>query len=180
MREKLPRRHSTASKYRSWITHHVKPKWGAIPIRRVKPLLVEEWLMSLDLAPKSKGHVRSIMHILFNWAMKWEFIEIDRMNPMSLVRVEGSSKRLRQPRILSVKEFRVLLDELREPIRTMCIVAACLGFMESELVRLQWGDFDWKACNVHIKHGIFIVRVHKLKTPNTKQTNKATTNNTDL
>ena len=63
--------------------------------------------MSLDLAPKSKGHVRSIMHILFNWAMKWEFIDIDRMNPMSLVRVEGSSKRL--------KEFRVLLDELQEP-----------------------------------------------------------------
>ncbi len=89
--------------------------------------------MSLDLAPKSKGHVRSIMHILFNWAMKWDFIEIDRMNPISLVRVEGSSKRLRQPRILSVKEFRVLLDELREPIRTMCIVAACLGLGQANL-----------------------------------------------
>lgn len=37
MREKLPRRHSTASKYRSWITHHVKPKWESIPIRKVKP-----------------------------------------------------------------------------------------------------------------------------------------------
>jgi hypothetical protein len=58
VREKLPKRHSTASKYRSWITHHVKPKWEGIPITKVKPLLVEEWLMSLDLAPKSKGHVR--------------------------------------------------------------------------------------------------------------------------
>jgi hypothetical protein len=37
----------------------------------VKPLLVEEWLSGLDRAPKSKGHLRSIMHILFNWAMKW-------------------------------------------------------------------------------------------------------------
>jgi len=91
MREKLPRRHSTASKYRSWITHHIKPKSENVPISRVKPLLVEEWLMSLTLAPKSKGHVRSIMHILFNWAMKWEYIDIDRMNPISLVRVEGSS-----------------------------------------------------------------------------------------
>ncbi len=42
VREKLPKRHSTASKYRSWITHHVMPRWGAIPIRKVKPLLVEE------------------------------------------------------------------------------------------------------------------------------------------
>src|SRR5260370_28406995 len=144
VREKLPKRHSTASKYRSWITHHVKPKWGGIPIRKVKPLPVEEWLMSLDLAPKSKGHVRSSMHILFNWAMKWEFIDIDRMKPMSLVRVEGSSKRLRQPRILSVKEFRVLLDELQEPTRTMCIVAACLGLRANEVAGLQRGDFE---CN---------------------------------
>jgi integrase len=93
LREKLPKRYSTASKYRSWLTHHVKPKWGNVPIKKVKPLLVEEWLSSLTLAPKSKGHLRSIMHILFNWARKWELVDIDRMNPISLVRVEGSSKR---------------------------------------------------------------------------------------
>lgn len=28
VREKLPKRHSTASKYVSCITHHIKPKWG--------------------------------------------------------------------------------------------------------------------------------------------------------
>jgi len=117
--------------------------------------------MSLDLAPKSKGHVRSIMHILFNWAMKWEFIDIDRMNPMSLVRVEGSSKRL--------KEFRVLLDELQEPTRTMCIVAACLGLRASELVGLQWGDFDWKALEVHIQRGVVVGRVDEVKTTNSNR-----------
>src|ERR1700691_704424 len=63
VREKLPRRHSTANKHRSWLSRHVKPKWEGFPISKVKPLLVEEWLMSLDLAPKSKGHVRSMLHI---------------------------------------------------------------------------------------------------------------------
>lgn len=82
------------------------------------------------------------LNILFIGAMKWEFIDIDRMNPMSLVRVEGSSRCLRQPGILPVKEFRVLLDQLQEPVRTMCIVAACLGLRASELVDLQWSDFD--------------------------------------
>jgi len=169
IREKLPKRHSTASKYRSWITHHIKPKWEHVPIRRVKPLLVEEWLISLALAPKSRGHVRSIMHILFNWAMKWEYIEIDRMNPISLVRVEGSSKRLRQPRILSIKEFRLLLDHLSEPIRTMCIVSACLGLRASELVGLQWGDFDWKNREVHIQRGVVVGRVDEVKTTNSNK-----------
>ena len=169
VREKLPKRYSTASKYRSWLTHHVKPKWGDVPIRKVKPLLVEEWLMSLDLAPKSKGHLRSIMHILFNWAMKWELIDIDRMNPISLVRVEGSSKRLRQPRALTIKEFRLLLNHLEEPFRTMCIVAACLGLRASELVGLQWGDFDWRSLQVHIQRGFVIGHVDDVKTANSNR-----------
>src|SRR5260370_23446979 len=125
--------------------------------------------MSLDLEPKSTGHVRSIMHILFDWGMKWAFSEIDRMNPMSLVRVEGSSERLRQPRILSVKEFRVLLDELQEPTRTMCIVAACLGLRASELVGLQSGDFDWKTFEGHIQRGAVIGRVDEVNTTNSNR-----------
>ena len=32
LREKLPRRHSSASKYRSWLTHHIQPKWGSVLI----------------------------------------------------------------------------------------------------------------------------------------------------
>jgi integrase len=180
VREKLPKRHCTASKYCSWITHHVKPKWENVSIRKIKPLLVEEWLMSLALAPKSKGHVRSIMHILFNWAMKWEYIDIDRMNPISLVRVEGSSKRLRQPRILSVKEFRSLLEYLSEPIRTMCIVSACLGLRARELVGLQWGDFDWKSREVHIQRGVVIGRVDEVKTTNSNRRLPAHPNLADL
>ena len=169
LREKLPRRHSSASKYRSWLTHHVQPKWGSILIQNVKPLLVEEWLSGLNLAPKSKGHIRSIMHILFNWAMKWELIDLDKMNPMKLVRVEGSSKRLRQPRTLTVKEFRLLLERLEEPIHTMCIVAACLGLRASEVAGLQWGDFDWGNRQIHIQRGFVIGHVDEVKTTNSNR-----------
>jgi integrase len=135
----------------------------------VKPLLVEEWLSELNLAPKSKGHIRSIMHILFNWAMKWELIDLDKMNPMKLVRVEGSSKRLRQPRTLTVKEFRLLLERLEEPIRTMCIVAACLGLRASEVAGLQWGDFDWGNRQIHIQRGFVIGHVDEVKTTNSNR-----------
>jgi integrase len=169
LREKLPRRHSSASKYRSWLTHHIQPKWGNVLIQNVKPLLVEEWLSGLSLAPKSKGHIRSIMHILFNWAMKWELIDLDKMNPMKLVRVEGSSKRLRQPRTLTVKEFRLLLERLEEPIRTMCIVAACLGLRASEVAGLRWGDFDWGNRQVHIQRGFVIGHVDEVKTTNSSR-----------
>jgi integrase len=97
------------------------------------------------------------------------YIEIDRMNPISLVRVEGSSKRIRRPRILTIKEFRLLLNHLEEPFRTMCIVAACLGLRASELAGLQWGDFDWEAFHVHIQRGFVIGRIDDVKNTNSNR-----------
>lgn len=169
MREQIPQRHVTASKYRSWITHHIKPQWGDYLIAKVKPVLVEEWISKLELAPKSKGHVRSIMHILFQWAMKWELMDL-QVNPMKLVHVKGSSKRLREPVTLTRKEFHHVLGFVVEPFRTMCVVAMCLGLRASELVGLQWGDFDWKNRYVTIQRGVVIGRVDEVKT---RYSNKA-------
>jgi len=169
LREQVPQRHVTASKYRSWITHHIQPQWGDYPIAKVKPVLVEEWISKLDLAPKSKGHVRSIMHILFQWAMKWELMDL-QINPMKLVHVKGSSKRLREPVTLTRKQFHHVLRFVVEPFRTMCVVAMCLGLRASELVGLQWTDFDWKYRSVTIQRGVVIGRVDEVKT---RYSNKA-------
>ena len=52
------------------------------------PMIVEQWLAEVDLAPKSKGHVRGLMNILFTLAMKWRLFPIGR-NPMELVAIKG-------------------------------------------------------------------------------------------
>jgi integrase len=65
------------------------------------------------------------MHVLFNAAMRWELIPYQH-NPMSLVRVKDSSKRLKERKFLTAQEFCALLEHIPEPFRTMCIVAMCL------------------------------------------------------
>src|SRR5437879_2766289 len=62
--ERLPSRRSTARVYRSWLHKHVLPEWGASLISDVKPLPVERWLQGLELSPKSKCHVRNMLHLL--------------------------------------------------------------------------------------------------------------------
>lgn len=94
MAEEIPERISTASRYRCWLNNHVEPKWRDYPIEQIKPLLVEDWLKRLDLAPKSKSHLKNLMRVLFNAAMRWELIPY-QLNPMTLVRVKDSSKRQR-------------------------------------------------------------------------------------
>jgi hypothetical protein len=57
----------------------------AISGNEVKPAVVRQWLRDLSLAPKSNGHLRGLMRRLFDFAMLWEIIEVQR-NPIELVR----------------------------------------------------------------------------------------------
>jgi hypothetical protein len=81
--ERFPVRHDTAQMYRSWLKNHILPKWGDQPLSAIQPQPVELWLRGLALAPKSKTHVRSIMHSLFEFAMFAGVLELGR-NPTGL------------------------------------------------------------------------------------------------
>jgi integrase len=161
--EEIPERNSTRSRYLSWLKNHIRPKWGDHLIAEVKPVAVEQWLKELSLAPKSRAHVRSLMGNLFNCAMRWELLEIAD-NPMRLVRVKDSSKRIREPRPLTVQEFSALLPHMPEPFRTMCIVAMCLGLRVSEVLGLQWSDFDFTQMQVIIRRSWVYGKVGDVKT----------------
>src|ERR1700686_4093142 len=163
VRQALPERQVTRSPYVSWINTHIKPKWQDVPIAQVKPLPVELWVNDLKLAGKSKGHIREMMHLLFNWAMRWELTPVER-NPMSLVRVKGSSKRTKVPRILTIKEFNLLLAKLTEPYRTMALVALFLGPRVSEIAGLKWNDVDWDRSTISIARSWVIGEVADTKT----------------
>src|SRR5438876_561173 len=101
-------RHSTANGYRSYLNHQIKPRWGDYPISKVKPFAVEQWLKGLDLASRTRGHLHNLMRVLWNCAMRWELTEIAE-NPMKLVRVRGTSRRRREPIVLDIAQFHLLL-----------------------------------------------------------------------
>ena len=143
--EELPTRFSTRHSYLSNINKHIRPEWDDVAVSQVKPGAVRRWLRGLPLAGKSKGHIRCLMRQLFEFAMLWEIIRVQR-NPMELVRIENTTKREHEPRVLTVEEFHRLLEQIEEePFRTMLLTAICLGLRCSELLGLQWGDIDWGA-----------------------------------
>jgi integrase len=166
--EELPARHSTARAYRSWLNLHIKPKWRDFPIGHVKPVLVESWLAGLNLAPKSKAHLKNLMRLLFTCAMRWELVPYQH-NPMSLVRVKDASKRIRQPIALSVKQFQQVLEHIPEPYHAMCLVSACLGLRISEVLGLRWSDFDWEKQQLQIRRSWVCGRTDQPKTENSKK-----------
>jgi integrase len=155
--------YSTARGYRSYLTRHVKPRWGGTPLSAVKALEVTEWLKSLPLSPKTRGQVRAVLHLLFEKAMLWGLIELQR-NPIELVKVKGSSRRQKKPQILSPEKFQELVTALKEPYKTMVIVAMCTGLRVSEVLALRWEHIDFEAGSMMVQQGVVNGRIGKVKT----------------
>ncbi len=162
-RERLPSRHSTARMYCSWLRNHILPKWGDESICAIQPRAVELWLRELTLSPKSKAHVRGILHLLMEFAMWSGALEISR-NPIDLVVVKGATKRTRQPRSLTVEEFRKFVQHLEEPFRTMALLCVCFGLRISECLALKWCDVDWLNGKLRIERAIVRQHVDDVKT----------------
>lgn len=123
---------------------------------------VELWLRGLALAPKSKAHVRSIMHSLFEFAMFAGVLELGR-NPISLVRNVGATHKVRQARNLTVEQFQALLKELPEPFETLALCCATMGLRISEALGLRWGDVDWLGSRINIERAIVAQHVMQPK-----------------
>ena len=165
--KELSERYSTRKSYLSNIRVHIRPRWGEYPMDKMKPMAMEQWLHDLPLAPKSKTHVRGIMHLVFKCAERWGIVELGK-NPVSLVRVKNASKRLKRPRVLDVAEYFELLKHLDEPHRTMVLVAQCLGLRVSEILGLQWGDFSFENRSVLVQRSVVGGRVDDVKTEYSK------------
>ena len=78
VQEEIPKRFSTQHAYLSYINNHIRPKWGESPLTQVKPLAVRDWLKAIldkkgkrPLANKTRGHIKGLMHRIFDCAMLW-------------------------------------------------------------------------------------------------------------
>jgi len=140
--------YATAKCYMSYFRNYVLPKWAEVPIESIRPMAVTMWITELPLAGTTKGGLRGLMHMLFNRAMLWELIPIER-NPMDLVTIKGVNKRKKKKIVLTIEQFHELREELPEPYRTMVTLAICTGLRVSEVLALRWE---------HIKDGALLVQ----------------------
>ena len=128
-----------------YLTNHIAPKWGEKWLSDVRTVEVEEWLHALPYAPATKSKIRNIMSAVFNHAIRYEWTH---RNPITKVR--ASSKRLREPDVLTPAEFAALVDELPLRVKAMVILAGSTGLRRSELVALTWRDVDPLLMQVNV------------------------------
>jgi integrase len=167
--ERMPKRYSTSRSYESWLDNYILPQWRASPITDLKPRPVEQWLDSLQLSPRSKGCVRSLVHAIWDYAM-WSDAVPTQANPARLVKVEDVSKRQHQPHPLTMSAFQTFVRHLEEPFRTIACVCVCFGLRISECLALRWSDINWLEGKLSIQRSIVRQRVGDVKTAYSKKT----------
>src|SRR6266568_8939441 len=107
------------------LDHWIRPSWGTLDIHAVRTVEIERWLREqkrmdgTTLANSSRVKIRSVFSVLFNHAMRYEWLEQER-HPALYVR--QSAKRRRAPGILEPKELQALLTQLESSFRLMVLV----------------------------------------------------------
>jgi integrase len=158
VKDELPRarRFQTQAELRTYFEGYIRPQWGRLYLDQVGTMAVMDWLESLrgkktknPLAPRTKAHIRNASYLLFQWAWRWKLVN---HNPIQLVR--QSSKRLKILSVLTPRQFQALLGELRDPFRTMVLVAGGTGLRVSEILGLKWGDVDWGNLEVDVRRSV--------------------------
>jgi integrase len=163
--------HATKTIYRDFLTRWVRPIWGSLNMRDVRTIAVENWLRKLPrangspLAPSTKAKIRSLMSVLFNHAIRHEWLEQGR-NPILLVR--QSAKRQRIPEWLEPEELSALLSQLDRCFRVMVFLAAA-GLRCSELLGLKWGDTEFESLQIKVQRSIYRNVVGNCKTEASKK-----------
>jgi hypothetical protein len=98
--------------YTTFLKTWIRPHWAMINIRDVRTIVVENWLRQLrrkdgtPLADTTKTKRRSLMSVLFNHAIRYEWLEQGK-NPITHVR--QSTARQKTPEILDPPEIQNLL-----------------------------------------------------------------------
>jgi len=113
------------------------------------------------LANSSKAKIRNVMSVLFNHAIRYEWLEQGR-NPIKLVR--QSTLRQRSPTVFEPHEIQNLLSQLESPFRLMVLLAVTTGLRRSELFAVKWSDLDFSNLTIDIQRSIFQGIVGSCKT----------------
>jgi integrase len=168
IQEEMPERRSTQGSYRSIIKNHLRPQWGRRVISEIKPAELHTWLQLLPLAPITKGHLRNLMHRLFDLATLWEYLPLERRNPIEILKIRNVTKRQKETVVLTAEQFRDIVRRLPPHVNMISITMACLGLRVSEALGLQWQDVDWQQKTVTIRRSAYRGTIDETKTVSSK------------
>jgi integrase len=149
-----PKAHTTIMGYQRVLQNRLLPRWGKRIALGIEPLEVEQWLKALkvaeDLANPTLDRMRRVMSMVYRHAQRYGLIpRSQESNPMRFVRCTTTSDY--EAMIVSPEQAYAIVQNLREPERTLTLLAAGTGLRISECLGLQWQDVSFADAMIHVR-----------------------------
>lgn len=134
----------------------ILPRWGNHTLCSFKSIEVENWLRKLKrrdggpASPASKSKIRNVMSAMYSHAIRYGWA---LQNLITAVRT--SSKRLKDPDILTTEESRALVGQLDQREQIIVLLAGSTALRRGELLGLRSEDIDFDQQLVNVTHSIF-------------------------
>lgn len=141
-----PKAHTTIRGYERVLRNRLLPRWGNRIALGIEPLEVEPWLRALkkegDLANPTLDKTRRVMSLVYKHGQRYGLLpRTQESNPMRFVRCKTTSGY--EAAIVTPAQAFAIVCNLREPERTLTLLAAGTGLRISECLGLQWHDVNF-------------------------------------
>lgn len=140
----------TAARYESQLATHILPFFGSMKLMDIERPMVEAWLVEKGkdgLSWWTREGLRSALASIFATAKDWGWWTGD--NPAAGIRL-GRKVEARKKVLLTGEQLQHILAGVKPDTRLIILSGVLLGLRISEIVGLQWGDFDFAKGTVTI------------------------------
>ena len=120
--------------------------FGDVPVSLMTPIMVQEFISTLDYSPKTVRNVISTLRLMWKKARVWK-LSTDVIT--ADVTLPKKSRARREP--MSLEDVRRLIHNASPEMMPLYWLLCETGMRMGEWLGLQWGDVDWVAGTITIR-----------------------------
>lgn len=125
--------------------HRFSLDFADTPIASIHRNQINDWILSLEVAPQTKINYRRVLSNLFSFSVRIGLIPSNPVRDTAKVMV-----RRKKTEILSPEEVATLLEHCSEETLPSVVLMVFCGIRNGELYRLDWRDIDWEDSTIEI------------------------------
>jgi integrase len=147
-------RQTTLEDYRRKLKRNVYPLLGDYRLSQITATLISEWYQNLlPDKPTTRAHVYSVVHSLFDQAVREDLIE---KNPCT-IRGAGKTSKKRLVRLPSDEQIDIASATMPDWLAATVKIAAWCGLRAGEVKALQRQDIDFENNEIHVRRAVTTV-----------------------